>query len=59
MYFEQTTPERVGISSRGILDFWDRIEGEMLEIHSLMILRRGKCCCAGWRKPYGRIIPTG
>ena len=59
MYFEQTTPERVGISSRGILDFWDRIEGERLEIHSLMILRRGKCCCAGWRKPYGPDYPHG
>ncbi len=51
-YFEQVTPERVGIASKGILDFLADVEHKGIEQHSLMIIRHGKCCAQGWWKPY-------
>ncbi len=56
-YFERVTPESVGIRSEGILAFLDDIERKGLELHSLMILRHGKCCTAGWWAPYGPDYP--
>lgn len=56
-YFERVTPESVGIRSEGILSFLDDIERKGLELHSLMVIRHGKCCAAGWWAPYGPQYP--
>lgn len=52
-YFMKATPEEVGIHSEGILKFLETVEKEKLELHSLMVIRHGKCCGAGWWSPYG------
>ncbi|MGN0314171.1 MAG: serine hydrolase domain-containing protein [Fusicatenibacter sp.] len=52
-YFERVTPESVGIASSGILNFIADVKRKGIEQHSLMIIRHGKCCAAGWWKPYG------
>lgn len=51
-YFKDVTPESVGIDSKGILNFLDRIEENQIELHSFMVIRRGKCAAKGWWKPY-------
>lgn len=33
-YFKDVTPESAGISSKGILNFLDRIEENQIELHS-------------------------
>ena len=35
-YFKDVTPESAGISSKGILNFLDRIEENQIELHSFM-----------------------
>ncbi|MDD7740070.1 MAG: serine hydrolase [Fusicatenibacter sp.] len=52
-YFENVTPESVGIASSGIINFIDDVRKKGIEQHSLMIIRHGKCCAKGWWKPYG------
>lgn len=42
-YFKDVTPESVGIGSKGILNFLDRIEKSQIELHSFMVIRHGKC----------------
>ena len=50
-------PEEAGISSRGLLDFIDKAEEKGLELHSLMVLRKGMIACeAAWR-PYDPDTP--
>lgn len=51
-YFEKVTPEAVGIETAGILSFLESVEQKGIELHSLMIVRHGKCCAAGWWEPY-------
>ena len=51
-YFKDVTPESVGIGSKGILNFLDRIEKSQIELHSFMVIRHGKCAAKGWWKPY-------
>lgn len=52
-YFKRVTPESEGIQSEGILHFLEDVEKKGIELHSLMVIRHGKCCAAGWWKPYG------
>lgn len=52
-YFEKTTPEAVGLRSGMVLKFLEEVEKEQIELHSLMIVRNGKCCVSGWWAPYG------
>ena len=40
-YFKDVTPESVGIGSKGILNFLDRIEKSQIELHSFMVIRHG------------------
>ena len=40
-YFKDVTPESAGISSKGILNFLDRIEENQIELHSFMVIRHG------------------
>ena len=51
-YFEKTTPEAVGMHSEDILRFIGDMEKKNIELHSLMIIRYGKCCAFGWWAPY-------
>ena len=48
-YFKDVTPESVGIGSKGILNFLDRIEKRQIELHSFMVIRHGKCAAKGDR----------
>ena len=50
--FERTTPESVGISSEGILQFLDALEGDFTQMHGLMIMRHEKIACEGWWAPF-------
>lgn len=51
--FPVCPPEEVGIPSKAISDFLDYTKRNGIEMHSLMILRHGKVCTAGWWSPYG------
>lgn len=51
-YFQDASPESLGISSGGILRFLDRMEEKNIELHSFMVVRHGKCAAKGWWKPY-------
>lgn len=46
-YFKDVTPESAGISSKGILNFLDRIEENQIELHSFMVIRHGHLCSEG------------
>ncbi|MDP4173717.1 MAG: serine hydrolase [Bacteroidota bacterium] len=48
----RSTPEKEGVSSKGILNFLDAIEKSNHEFHSFMFLRHGKVISEGWWKPY-------
>ena len=51
--FDRCTPESVGIPSRAIHSFLDRLEyGGFTEMHGLMIMRHDKVCAEGWWAPY-------
>jgi len=51
------SPEAQGASSEGILAFIDGVEAAGLELHSLMVLRRGAVVAEGWWTPYGPDVP--
>jgi CubicO group peptidase (beta-lactamase class C family) len=47
------TPSAEGVDARGILAFMDVLEADPeVELHSLMLLRRGHVLAAGWWAPY-------
>jgi CubicO group peptidase (beta-lactamase class C family) len=48
----RSTPEKEGISSRGILNFIEAVEQSGVELHSFMLLRHGKVVAEGWWNPY-------
>ncbi len=52
-YFPPADPESLGIASKGILSFLEDIRRKGIELHSLMVIRHGKCCASGWWTPYG------
>jgi CubicO group peptidase (beta-lactamase class C family) len=48
----RSAPELQGMSAKGILDFVNAVETANLNMHSLMILRKGKVVAEGWWAPY-------
>ena len=46
-YFQDASPESLGISSGGILRFLDRMEEKNIELHSFMVIRHGQCAAKG------------
>ncbi len=50
-------PEQVGVSSAAIAAFIEDLNKNTVEVHSLMILRRGKVAFERWAKPLGPDIP--
>lgn len=51
-YFKNASPEAVGISSEGIINFLKDVERTGLELHRMMILRHGVCCAKITWAPY-------
>ncbi|MFI9567705.1 serine hydrolase domain-containing protein [Streptomyces rishiriensis] len=48
-----STPSAEGVDSLGVLAFLDAVESaELVEPHSLMILRHGRVVASGWWEPY-------
>lgn len=48
----RTTPEAAGVSPAAVLNFLDRIEAEIDELHSFMLVRHGQVYAEGWWHPY-------
>jgi CubicO group peptidase (beta-lactamase class C family) len=48
------TPESQGVSSQGLINFFDAVEKSGLEFHSIMINRHGKTILEGWWQPFKR-----
>src|SRR3954451_3916964 len=53
----RSTPAAVGMSSRAIIALLDRIEAESVELHSIMVVRRGHVVAEGWWAPYSAERP--
>lgn len=49
-----STPAASGVSSKGIRAFLDAIAESRHELHSFMMLRRGRVLAEGWWNPYRR-----
>lgn len=50
--FLRCSPEEVGVSSKSVLNFLDRMNDGHTEMHSLMLMRHGKIFAEGWWTPY-------
>ncbi len=48
----RATPESQGISSGAILGFVDKVEKDIHDLHSFMLLRGGQVVAEGWWGPY-------
>jgi CubicO group peptidase (beta-lactamase class C family) len=48
----RSTPEKEGMRTVGILRFLEEVKARGIDMHSLMILRRGKVVTEGWSYPY-------
>ncbi|WP_266368958.1 serine hydrolase domain-containing protein [Tellurirhabdus rosea] len=48
----RSLPEAQGVASSGILNFINAVEAGKLNVHSLMVLRRGQVLAEGWWAPY-------
>lgn len=48
----RSTPEAQGVASQAILDFLRDVDGDGLELHSFMLMRRGHVVAEGWWWPY-------
>ncbi|TDW22393.1 serine hydrolase domain-containing protein [Kribbella kalugense] len=48
----RSTPAAQGMSSRAIAALLDRIAAESVELHSIMVVRRGHVVAEGWWAPY-------
>lgn len=48
----RSTPEAQGIASSALLAFFEDIEENIRELHSLMLLRHGHVAAEGWWSPY-------
>lgn len=46
------TPESQGVSSQGLINFFDAVKKSDLEFHSIMINRNGKKILEGWWAPF-------
>lgn len=51
-YFKRVKPESVDIRAEGIVSFLDAVKKNGLELHSMMVIRHGKCAAAAWFDPY-------
>ena len=51
--FAYSTPSAENVDALGILSFLDKVGDSEHELHSLMVLRRGKVIAEGWWDPYG------
>jgi hypothetical protein len=52
-----SSPESLGIDSRVITEFLEYCEKEAVELHSFMLLRKGKVAAEAWRKPFTANTP--
>ena len=57
MFEKALNPEEMGVSSRKLWEFIDRVERENIEIHSLILLRHGREVCRMNWKPYDISAP--
>src|SRR5689334_18550684 len=48
----RSTPTAAGVSSRAIGALLDRLEARSIELHSIMVVRRGHVVAEGWWTPY-------
>ncbi len=49
----RTTPRQAGVDARGALAFLDAVEAAPdIQLHSMMLLRRGEVLAEGWWAPY-------
>ena len=48
----RSSAEAQGVSSGALLAFVDRVEREVEELHSLMVVRHGQVVAEGWWSPY-------
>lgn len=48
----RSTPEAQGVTSSGLLDFLNAVEDQKLNLHSVMVLKRGHVVAEGWWAPY-------
>jgi CubicO group peptidase (beta-lactamase class C family) len=51
--FHYSSPSKEKVDAKRILSFLDKVDASEHELHSLMILRRGKVIAEGWWYPYG------
>ncbi len=52
--FETCTPEKLGVSSKWIGRFLDRLEEKKICMHSFLMLRKGKIIAEGYWKPFDK-----
>lgn len=45
-------PEKIGMSSKVLLELYEELERNYLPIHSLVIMRHGKIATSGYWYPY-------
>lgn len=57
--FQRVTPEEVGLSSQGILQYLEDLESSQTEMHGIMIMRHGKVCAEGWWSPFAPNLRHG
>jgi CubicO group peptidase (beta-lactamase class C family) len=48
----RSTPEAEGVAPGGLLDFLRAVEERNLNLHSVMVLKRGRVVAEGWWAPY-------
>jgi CubicO group peptidase (beta-lactamase class C family) len=48
----RSTPEAQGVAPGGLLDFLNAVEAQKLNLHSVMVLKRGHVVAEGWWAPY-------
>jgi hypothetical protein len=48
----RSTPESEGVTSVGIIDFFNAIDTGSVEVHSFMFIRHGKVIAESWWSPY-------
>ncbi len=51
MRLPRSTPEAQGIAPAAILKFVERVEQEIHELHSFMLVRHGNVVAEGWWSP--------
>lgn len=51
-FFEQATPEQVGISSAAVIDFIDVVKTEQINLHGFIMLKGDRVFCEGYYAPF-------